>query len=67
MSDSRNEPSKEVVLSPCVSICSLDENDVCIGCYRSGKEIATWGRLDNEGKRDVLKKVTQRIAGKIIE
>ena len=49
-----------MVKSPCVAICALDENDVCIGCYRTGQEITDWGEMDNEKKRAVLKKVAQR-------
>ena len=67
MTDSRGDRDKDIVMSPCVSMCCLDEDDVCIGCYRSGKEIASWGKLDNDGKRDVLKKVSQRMAGKKVE
>lgn len=32
-------------MSPCVSICSLDEHDVCYGCYRSVDEITEWARM----------------------
>jgi predicted Fe-S protein YdhL (DUF1289 family) len=28
--------------SPCLNICSLDEQGVCRGCYRSLDEIAGW-------------------------
>lgn len=30
------------VLSPCVGICHLDDNGLCVGCFRSGEEIAGW-------------------------
>ena len=53
---------KEVVNSPCISICALDENDICIGCFRSAKEIGDWGRVDNDGKRAILKNVARRMA-----
>ena len=49
-----------MVKSPCVAVCALDENDVCIGCYRTGQEITDWGEMDNEKKREVLKKVSER-------
>lgn len=49
-----------MVKSPCVAICALDENDVCIGCYRTGQEITDWGEMDNEKKRALLKKVSER-------
>ncbi|MBV1915178.1 MAG: DUF1289 domain-containing protein [Pseudomonadales bacterium] len=54
-------PRKEKpVASPCVSICALDENDVCIGCHRSAEEIVAWGKMDNEQRRDTLAKSEQR-------
>ncbi len=49
-----------MVKSPCSAVCALDENDMCIGCYRTGQEITDWGEMDNEKKRDVLKLVAQR-------
>ena len=29
-------------MSPCINICSLDEQGYCRGCYRSREEIAAW-------------------------
>lgn len=46
--------------SPCVSICSLDDNDICIGCQRSGDEIINWGKMDNQQRLEVLRKAAQR-------
>ncbi|AZT83470.1 DUF1289 domain-containing protein [Marinobacter sp. GN3S48] len=48
------------VRSPCVSVCALDANDVCIGCHRTGDEIMRWTRMTNDERRDVLKKVARR-------
>ena len=48
------------VRSPCVSMCALDENDICVGCHRSGEEITRWSRMSNEERRDVLRKVAER-------
>jgi len=31
--------------SPCLNICSLDEHDVCRGCFRTLQEIAGWTRM----------------------
>ena len=28
--------------SPCINVCRLDERGLCIGCLRSGAEIARW-------------------------
>lgn len=38
------------VISPCINICKLDENQVCIGCYRTINEIANWTKYTDEEK-----------------
>lgn len=48
------------VSSPCVSICALDERDICIGCHRSGDEIMCWTRMTDDERREVLHKVAER-------
>ncbi|MDY6799010.1 MAG: DUF1289 domain-containing protein [Pseudomonadota bacterium] len=50
----------ERVSSPCVSICALDEQDICIGCHRTGDEILRWTRMSNEERRQVLAQVADR-------
>lgn len=49
-----------VIPSPCVDICALDDDDICIGCFRSGDEISQWGAMSNEEKQDTLRKVRER-------
>ena len=48
------------VRSPCVSVCALDENDVCIGCHRTRDEILHWTRMTDDERREVLKLVAIR-------
>lgn len=50
----------EIVRSPCVHICILDDEDVCQGCFRTGEEIAGWGRMSADGKREVLARSAER-------
>ena len=50
----------EELKSPCVSVCVLDDDDVCMGCYRSAAEITDWVMLTNEEKREVLKRTRER-------
>ncbi|WP_166269329.1 DUF1289 domain-containing protein [Marinobacter caseinilyticus] len=50
------------VRSPCISVCALDESDVCIGCQRTGDEIMYWTQMTNEERLDVLRKVAEREA-----
>lgn len=52
--------NSDKVRSPCVSICALDENDICIGCHRSGDEILRWTSMTNQERRDVLRLVAER-------
>jgi uncharacterized protein len=40
---SNNAPlPQQAILSPCVGICRLDPRGYCLGCYRTGDEIARW-------------------------
>ena len=49
--------------SPCVKICVLHpEARICIGCYRSGDEIAGWSRMTPEARRDVMQTLPERAA-----
>ncbi|WP_017904958.1 DUF1289 domain-containing protein [Pseudomonas asplenii] len=48
------------VASPCVSICALDEQDICTGCQRTAGEIGRWGRMDNAERREVLARCHER-------
>lgn len=51
---------KDRVRSPCVSVCALDERDICIGCHRTGDEITRWTRMSDDERRDVLSLVAER-------
>lgn len=48
------------VSSPCVEVCALDDNDICIGCHRTGDEILRWGLLNNDERRAVLARCEER-------
>ncbi|MFL6534159.1 MULTISPECIES: DUF1289 domain-containing protein [Pseudomonas] len=48
-----NAPERPVP-SPCVNICSLDDDDTCTGCQRTVAEITRWSRMDNDERRGVL-------------
>jgi predicted Fe-S protein YdhL (DUF1289 family) len=49
-----------LVDSPCVNICTLDRNKVCIGCGRTIDEIAVWSRLGDEERRAVCERAERR-------
>lgn len=52
--------SDKPVGSPCVSLCALDDDDVCVGCQRSADEIRRWGLMDNDERRQVLRQCAER-------
>lgn len=40
--------------SPCINICQIDpKSRLCLGCYRTMDEIATWSRLTDQ-ERDLI-------------
>ncbi len=48
------------VKSPCVSVCALNREDICEGCFRTGTEISQWGRMSNAEKKQVLQNCQDR-------
>lgn len=46
--------------SPCVRNCCLNEKDVCLGCFRSLKEICDWSQADDRTRLDILQNAEQR-------
>lgn len=51
-----------MIHSPCVRQCCLDDNDICIGCYRTLQEICRWQALSDAEKQQVLVQCQQRQA-----
>ncbi|MEM9396916.1 MAG: DUF1289 domain-containing protein [Pseudomonadota bacterium] len=49
-----------VVSSPCVSQCSLDENQFCTGCLRHVSEVTQWSQASDAEKEAILRKIAER-------
>ena len=47
--------------SPCISVCLLDGNDICTGCFRSAEEITDWFVASAEQKREMLRRARERM------
>ena len=60
MPNARKLHAETDIKSPCMNLCCLDDEDVCIGCHRSVKEITGWGRMDQEQKKATMVKVIER-------
>lgn len=54
----------DVVPSPCVRACTLDDDDVCVGCGRSLDEIKVWSGADAPARRRILALAKTRKARK---
>lgn len=45
---------EDLVASPCVRACTLDDDEVCIGCGRTLEEIKAWGGADSVARRRII-------------
>ncbi|KPA89636.1 DUF1289 domain-containing protein [Pseudomonas fuscovaginae] len=50
------------VPSPCVSLCRLDEQKICIGCFRHVEDIREWRSADDERRRVICAQARTRKA-----
>ncbi len=52
---------REPVESPCIKVCVLHpQSGLCIGCYRTGAEIAAWTSLTAEARRVLMAELPAR-------
>ncbi len=51
---------QNTIKSPCIHVCTLDEDKICMGCYRSVEEIRGWFRFSDEEKKKVLENSEKR-------
>ena len=45
------------VLSPCVGVCSLGDDGLCEGCFRTGAEIARWSQMNDDERLTLMERV----------
>ena len=50
----------DFVRSPCVSVCALNEDSVCMGCYRTSEEIKQWSLFSSDERRAVIAQTKER-------
>ena len=47
--------------SPCISVCQMDASEgVCLGCYRTRGEIASWPSMDEADQLQLLDILNER-------
>ncbi|HAK52876.1 MAG TPA: DUF1289 domain-containing protein [Gammaproteobacteria bacterium] len=48
------------VASPCIRICTLNKDDLCIGCLRTLDEISRWSSANSEQRLHILESIAER-------
>nr|WP_282598630.1 DUF1289 domain-containing protein [Pseudomonas emilianonis] len=48
------------VPSPCISLCRLDEQKVCLGCFRHVEDIREWRSADDQRRRVIVAQAERR-------
>ncbi len=46
--------------SPCVKICTLDDHNVCVGCFRTLEEIQLWSRMTPHEQWQIMDVLAER-------
>ncbi|WP_374390683.1 DUF1289 domain-containing protein [Brevundimonas sp.] len=61
MSAAPPKPPPPAIATPCVMVCAVDgESGLCLGCFRTLKEIAGWRALGEEGRAAVMAELPSR-------
>ncbi|MCQ8127468.1 DUF1289 domain-containing protein [Methylomonas rivi] len=50
----------ENIPSPCVRNCCLNEQDICLGCFRTLEEICGWSRANARLRQQILVNAERR-------
>ncbi|WP_312146321.1 DUF1289 domain-containing protein [Brevundimonas sp.] len=49
------------VATPCVMVCTVDgASGLCLGCFRTLPEIATWSRMSDEERATIMAELGER-------
>jgi uncharacterized protein len=58
-----NAPASQDIETPCVKLCVIDpDSGFCIGCGRTGSEIAGWISMTPQERREVMAGLEARMA-----
>ncbi|MFT6985174.1 MAG: putative Fe-S protein YdhL (DUF1289 family) [Psychromonas sp.] len=58
----KREKKMSEIGSPCIRHCTLNKEDICIGCFRSLTEILHWREADDAQKKQILSFAQERQA-----
>jgi predicted Fe-S protein YdhL (DUF1289 family) len=54
-------PTRPAVSSPCVRMCTLDDNDVCVGCGRTLDDIKGWTSMSATDQAACVARARERL------
>jgi predicted Fe-S protein YdhL (DUF1289 family) len=57
---SKMDPSSPLP-SPCVSVCRVSDENICMGCFRSLDEISDWAKSNPDHQLRIWKNLIERI------
>ncbi|MGD8115772.1 DUF1289 domain-containing protein [Vibrio sp. TRT 29B02] len=52
--DNESYSGVSTIACPCIRHCCLDEEEICLGCFRTLDEILNWSAASNEEKQAIL-------------
>lgn len=57
------------IVTPCINICRLGPNGVCVGCKRTLEEISNWVKMTDQERDHVMKRehIIQTLEDELIE
>ena len=54
-------PARRPIVTPCVQVCAIDgESGLCLGCYRTLREVAGWGGFTDEERERLMAELPGR-------
>jgi predicted Fe-S protein YdhL (DUF1289 family) len=48
------------IQTPCIRICQLNADSICVGCLRSLDEIGAWPDADTDERMRILDNISER-------
>ena len=56
-----SNPSRNLYpMSPCIAVCTLDEDKRCLGCGRSLEQITRWAMMSKEEQWAIVDELASR-------
>ncbi|MCH1931659.1 DUF1289 domain-containing protein [Shewanella sp. A25] len=62
MQSGQNKNNSDSISNPCVRNCCLDQQDICMGCFRHLDEILGWRTFTDEERFACYRRMAERKA-----